>query len=284
MSLQPLPTTQFWKVEKPLENVKFNTLFARTVLENVLPGKIYADNIETPSTFLIAHPYGMSLLFGETGNAEFNKSLRNYMIDAGRRKRTEWLQVSPGEWKPVLEELLGNDLVRKDATPEQPTSAPNDLAKVMEYTRVNFKFNESKYKAFASQYEPPANEIVRTDARTFLEMQGQVIPRHFWRDTDHFLGEGVGFSLLEDGKAVSVAFCAFLYDNMLELGAETSEQYRGKGYAIHVSKALIDYCLESGFEPIWSCRLENTGSFKLALKLGFEPVLYLPYYQLPTKK
>jgi hypothetical protein len=33
-------------------------------------------------------------------------------------------------------------------------------------------------------------------------------------------------------------------------------------------------------EPVWACRLENDGSYKLAQKLGFEPVLEIPYYRL----
>lgn len=33
-------------------------------------------------------------------------------------------------------------------------------------------------------------------------------------------------------------------------------------------------------EPIWSCRLENTGSYKLAQKIGFLPTAEIPYYRL----
>jgi RimJ/RimL family protein N-acetyltransferase len=58
------------------------------------------------------------------------------------------------------------------------------------------------------------------------------------------------------------------------------EQYRGKGLALHACSALIDYCLEYNYEPVWACRLENYASYKLAQKLGFDPVLYMPYYKL----
>jgi GNAT superfamily N-acetyltransferase len=279
-----LPKEQFWKAEKPLEAVPFNTLFASTVVDNVLSGRIYVDNVQNPTAFLVAHPYGMSLLFGKTDNAGFNNSLREYMADAeGTRKAMEWLQVHPAGWKPVIEELLGADLVRKECPAEMPSPASDDPGRVMEYTRVNFLFDRDRYNAFAGQCPAPPGSIVRTDAKLFHDIQGQVIPRHFWRDTDHFLGEGVGFTLMAEGRAASTAFCAFMKDNMLEIGIETSPEFRGKGYAIHVCKAMIDHCLENGYEPIWSCRLENTGSFSLARKLGFEPVLYLPYYQLASR-
>ncbi len=276
-----LPREQHWKAEKPLEAVPFNTLFASTVVDNVLTGQIYVDNVQNPSVFLVAHPYGMSLLFGRTGDAGFNSSLREYMADAkGIRKAMEWLQVHPAEWKPVLGELLGSDLVRKECPAEMPSAAPDDPGKVIEYTRVNFLFNKDRYIAFAGRYSAPPEIIVKTDAKLFHDIQGQVIPKHFWKDVDHFLGEGVGFTLMAEGRAASTAFCAFAKDNMLEIGIETPPEFRGKGYAVHACKALIDYCMENGYEPIWSCRLENAVSFNLAQKLGFEPVLYVPYYQL----
>ncbi len=277
----PLPKEQHWKASGPLEEIPFNTLFASTVADGSLPGRVFVDDVHEPSTFLIAHPYGMSMLFGCPDNARFNDSLRAYMLNLGsERKKPEWLQVHPAQWKPELERILGPGLVRKEEPADKPSSAGHDPSKVMEYTRVNFRFNRDRYAAFAGQYSPPPETIVRTDGKLFREIEGQVIPRHFWRDADHFMGEGIGFTLIADGSAASTAFCAFLKDNMLELGIETASRHRGKGYAVHVCKALTDYCLENAYEPIWSCRLENAGSFNLARKLGFEPELYLPYYQL----
>ena len=115
-------------------------------------------------------------------------------------------------------------------------------------------------------------------------MPGQVIPRYFWRGAEHFANDGIGFSMLIDGMAASTAFAAFMHGKQLEMGIETVVQHRGMGYAEHACKALIEYCLENGYEPIWSCRLENTGSFNLAMKLGFEPELYAPYYQLASNR
>ena len=45
--------------------------------------------------------------------------------------------------------------------------------------------------------------------------------------------------------------------------------------------ALIDYCIENNYMPIWSCQLANISSQKLALKLCFEENLKYPNYQLP---
>jgi L-amino acid N-acyltransferase YncA len=83
-----------------------------------------------------------------------------------------------------------------------------------------------------------------------------------------------------DSQPATTAFAAFVHGKQLEMGIETAPPHRGKGYAVYICQALIGHCLKEGFEPIWACRLENAGSFRLAKKLGFEPTLYLPYYQL----
>ena len=96
-----------------------------------------------------------------------------------------------------------------------------------------------------------------------------------------FAENAIGFSLIANNEPVSTAFASFIHDRQLEIGIETRPEFRGQGLAQITCSALIDYCRENDFEPVWSCRLENTGSFSLAQKLGFEPTLIIPYYQLP---
>ncbi|MDO8927801.1 MAG: GNAT family N-acetyltransferase, partial [Bacteroidota bacterium] len=124
-------------------------------------------------------------------------------------------------------------------------------------------------------------KLVKTDAELFDQISGTVVPRYFWRNKKEFVQQGAGFSLMLEDEPVSTAFSAFAFETELELGIETQSLYQGKGLAQLVCSALIDFCLENNLEPVWACRLENTGSFQLAQKLGFEPVRMIPYYQLP---
>lgn len=269
------------KAVKLLNKAKFNTLFARSVAEGHIKGKIFVDNAKDPKTCLILHPYGMSLLLGKTDNEEFNEWLGGYMLNSdGSRTRPEWLQFHPSGWKPVIEELLGKRLVRKKGSPETPNPVAYESQRVIEYTRVNFSFDPKKYKAFRATLPKTGDEIVRTDRSIFQNMVGVVIPKYFWREATQFLKDGVGFTLMHDGKPASTAFCAFRYGKQLEIGIETVQKYRGMRLARHACAALIDYSLENKLEPVWSCRLENAGSYRLAQKLGFEPTLFIPYYQL----
>lgn len=270
-----LDKSKFEKVIIPLREITFNTLFAQAVVERKIEGKIFVDNTEVPETFYIIHPYGMSLLFGKTNNYDFNANFLEYACNAFKvRSKNEWLQVYPDEWNKKLSDLFGDKCIKST---ENQT---NDKTKIEENTRVNFKFNLKKYLSFKSSINTNNYNILRTDKNIFETFKGSVVPEYFWRDADQFLNLGVGFSLILENQIASTAFSAYITNNQLEIGIETRENYRGKGFALHTCSALLDYCIEHHYEPIWACRLENTGSFLLAQKLGFEPILYTPYYRL----
>jgi RimJ/RimL family protein N-acetyltransferase len=273
---------QYYKAARPLEEVSFNHLFARAVVGQKIDGLIYTDNPESPTSFYVVHPYGLSLLFGNNGNDEFNKQLAGYLLNKdGSRNRTEWMQVYPEDWSAKLSTLLSHKLLTKKQKDESGFRE-RELAKVEEQTRVNFKFNLDKYIEFRNNYPASQHEIFRTREEEFQNMPGTVVPKYFWQDASQFLNEGVGFSLRFDEELACTAFSAFIDDRQLELGIESVSQFRGKGFAMFSCAALIDYCLEKGYEPVWSCRLENTGSYLLAQKLGFEPVHYHPFYRVDT--
>jgi RimJ/RimL family protein N-acetyltransferase len=126
----------------------------------------------------------------------------------------------------------------------------------------------------------PDCQILRTSGQFFEEMKGTVVPASFWKSPDHFIEKGIGFSLFYKGELASTAYSAFILDKQLELGIETREKFRGKGYAYFACSALLDYCVDNDFEPVWACKLENTQSYRLAQKLGFDRVAGIPYYRL----
>ncbi len=271
-----LKTENYHKVLEPLSKVAINHLFARTVLEQKMDGEVFVDDLDKPTTFYIKHAYGMSLLFGKTDNAEFNRQLKSYLLNENNvRQSSEWLQVFPSEWNEKLDQLLNEKIL-------EPSAAVSDGTQLIKWSRVNFRFNRLKYSS-KQQPVPEGLKLERTVPALFSQISGSVIPSCFWRNRHEFANNAIGFSLRHDEKPVSTAFASFIHDLQLEIGIETSSAFRGKGLAQISCSALIDYCLANNFEPIWSCRLENAGSFMLAQKLGFEPTLIHPYYQLPHK-
>jgi hypothetical protein len=274
--MELLQPQHYHLVSEPLSHLPINQLFARAVVEGHVSGKIYVDDTEQPTSFLVTHPYGMSLLFGNENNESFNEAFMRYALNESKqRQRTEWLQAFPAAWNEKLAVMFANKIVNEEDRTD------NDTAKIELSTRVNFTFNREKYLALKNILPPNNDEIVRTDKQLFEKISGTVIPKYFWNSADEFVQHAVGFSLLHDGEIASTAFSAFIIDQQLELGIESAAKFRGRQFAIRTCMALIDYCLENGFEPVWACRLQNTNSFKLAQKIGFEPSLFLPFYKLP---
>ncbi len=271
-----LKKEKYGLVIEPLSRLKINTLFARSVVEEKVSGKIYVDHLSKPKTFYIIHPYGMSLLFGNSQNDHFNEQFADYALNKdNKRTKCEWMQALPQEWDEKLVELFGPKLVKSADNINKTTSGLIELN-----TRINFKFNLEKYQAFKRENIKENLDVIRTNETSFNAMTGSVIPSNFWNNAADFCKNGIGFSLFHKGSLATTAYSAFKFDNELELGMETLPNFRGKGFAQYVCSALIDYCIVYNYEPIWACKYENTASYKLAEKLGFEAVLSLPYYCL----
>lgn len=270
-----LPKSDYYKVVAPLQQVTINHLFARAVVEQKVDGKIYVDDAEQPQTFYIVHPYGMSLLLGRSDNAAFNTAFKAYAVNAANtRNSNEWMQAFPDAWDAVLVELL-RDVLVKSTEPDK-----NERGIVQLNTRVNFAFNKEKYLQLQPIAASVDIRIAKADGAMFRAMQGSVVPLYFWNSEEDFLQNGLAFGLFHKGELASMAFSSFWFGKEFELGIETVAAYRGKGLAELVCRAIIDYCISKDYEPIWSCRLENTRSYNLAQRLAFEPTLYLPYYRL----
>lgn len=271
-----LPIERYYLLEGKIKGMQINNLFARSVIEKHVTGKIYVDNINKPNTVYAIHPYGISLLFGDYKNVDFNNQFKSYALNIDNiRNKHEWMQTYPREWDNVLQDLFGNLIIKSSENTENKTTGVIELN-----TRVNFNFNKDKYVQIEKIALSSSEMIVETDNLHFEQMPGSVIPLKFWNSAKDFKQKGKGFTLLHSGEIASTAYSAFVHEDKLEIGLETVEKYRGSGFAKLTCCKLIDYCLERELIPVWSCRFENTASYKLAQKLGFEPTLMIPFYRL----
>jgi hypothetical protein len=92
--MKQLDIDSFDKLINPLKQVTINNLFARSVVEKRISGKVYVDNIDNPETFYVVHPYGMSLLFGDSQNMDFNNRFLDYSLNINKiRNKHEWMQA-----------------------------------------------------------------------------------------------------------------------------------------------------------------------------------------------
>lgn len=275
--MKPLPLNDYKLAISKLKEVTINNLFARSVVEQHVNGKIYVDAIATPKAFYVIHPYGMSLLYGDVSDDFLQSELKDYLLGRnGLRKTGEWLQIFPSELENRIDTILGKKLSIFDGDKYRDNSG--DV--VVKHKRINFKFNLQKFQQFRRKIDLNEYSFCEVDIDLYNETNGSVVPNKFWNNASEFLTLGVGFSLIVEDQAVAIAFSSFMHDEMLELGMETKLEYRRRGFASIISAKLIEYCLERGLEPVWACRQGNLGSYNLAIKLGFEPIAYLPYYEL----
>ncbi|MBK9290438.1 MAG: GNAT family N-acetyltransferase [Bacteroidetes bacterium] len=270
--MKRIETLNYKQIIEVIRLVPYNHLFALAVLKGHVFGEVYADNPDAPQTVYIRHPYGMSLLVGKAGEPA-QEWLRSEVLNTESKLHgTEWLQVFPHGWNDVIG--LITDLKHNGAN-------SNGLKKKIELqTRVNFRFNQQKFGKCKRPMLPDGFRIEPVNEQIFATFKGSVVPSNFWNNADDFVKMGAGFSVSYGETVASTAFSAFLLDGYLEIGIETIPAFRGMGLAWHCCAALIDYCIENNLEPVWACRLENTGSYRLALHLGFEPTYKIPYYQL----
>lgn len=256
-----------------LRRVPINHLFARSVLEQCVAGAVWADRREQPSLVHVIHPYGMTLLFGDASGTD-RAALKVHLRAQQAQPRDTWLQASSQALGALLDELL--DVER--AAADQPPGGPG----VQRYTRSNFVFDPQRYAMKRIALAPHENCTVRPLLATEFALPDiGVSPHQFWANVDQFSSHGGGWCLERDGALASMAFSSFRFDNQLEIGVETRASHRGRNFAFHAACGLIDQCISQGLEPVWSCRKENRGSYKLALALGFEPTIEAPYYRLP---
>lgn len=260
-----------------LRAVSINNLYARSVVEEHVDGRVYVDDAANPRAFYIVHPYGMSLLYGEISEAFLQSQLKDHILGRnGLRTGGEFLQVFPTELQKRIDGMLGDHLCIHGFDKKQNFAQHA----VIKYQRINFKFNLKKFEELLSNIDLTEYDFREVDVRSYNETEGSVVPKKFWNNASDFLSCGVGFLLMYDNQSVAVAFSSFLHGTMLEMGMETTAEFRRKGFGSIVCVKLIQYCLKKGFEPVWACGSGNQGSFNLALKLGFEPTAYLPYYVL----
>jgi len=248
---------QYDMLLEPLAQADFSTLFARSVLAGHVDVKVFVDRMPNPLTFYIVHSYGLSMLFGNADNAQFNSDLLDYFAQIDK---DEWLQAHPRAWDCIFEGQIA-------------------AGKAQRYHRLNFDFNRGIFEKNNPVALLDGYEIAPTTAAMFSTIQGLVTPSAFWRDKQGFLAN-TSFTVMVDGKPASTAFAAYRHDNILELGIETAEKHRGRGLARVACARLIHHCIESGLEPAWTCRLENTASTNLAEKLGFREIRRLPFYNV----
>ena len=93
---------------------------------------------------------------------------------------------------------------------------------------------------------------------------------HGWV-SDEISGRSPILAIVEDGKAVSICFCARRSERGAEAGVETMTSFRARGLGTRVTAAWSLAITASGRMPIYSTTWSNGASLGVARKLGLIP-------------
>jgi RimJ/RimL family protein N-acetyltransferase len=243
------------------------------VIDGNFPGRIFVDEKDSPNTALVWAISRWAYLDGDPSISSFNQSLpglvQKIVIPCSRQMNMNWFELYTRdlpEWMARIEKSLGK-------------------YKPAKHYEMVYTFDQQKYHSLAKSFELPEGSWIQIKELPILPpvaRDAMFVSERFKTKTSF------GFELVKEGRIVSVCKSNGLISGKeFMIDVETfGEGDRCKGYATAVGTALIDFCLEEGYSPLWETTLDNIPSRKLASKLGFVEGECYPVYamefQLPA--
>lgn len=246
--------TDYGKIAYLTEGITVEKVYPLSILEGFQDGEIFVDDEENPTAALIWHYCGFANIAGDY-NEEFIAEVMQMMLNPpeGHSGRMALQTDDDGR----LQELI--------------MRTPN----VERNERYIFSFAGEKNdipKTTDASPEPISSE-------NYELMCGRIVPTFSWQSKEDFLRNGFGYFLIRDGRMAACAFSSGISGEYVDIGVETAEEYRGKGYGKIVAAAMVKETLRRGKIPVWACDTRNEASMKLALSAGFEITGTHPWYK-----
>jgi len=108
----------------------------------------------------------------------------------------------------------------------------------------------------------------------FDRLAGRDLYTAIFGNPEAALKHGFGLCLVRPSpvgdKLLCEAFAGPRALGMIEIGVETREDYRRRGYATITCAALIEQCERQGYPTYWNCDKRNQASLALAKRLGYQ--------------
>lgn len=229
-----------------------------SVIDGYSPGAVFVDDLENPITALIWSK-GVAG-FGVAGNRlseyftmKFIPFVDDYLISFLKEQGHTRFEGN------CLNETLNQDFYEL-ISGKKPEKWNQNL----------YAYDSSKQEYHNCEQEEKAyivnRELLESGVNTdFIK---ETITQ-YWDSLDEFFLHGIGYCYLEDNTAVSLGYTSFISDSFYEIGVETLESCRKKGYAYRASRSVLNEVILRGKEPFWECSADNIASAKTAEKNGF---------------
>lgn len=232
-----------------------------SVIQGDQRGQILANDLDELTGALVVANFGFTFFVGKEDERFHEELIR--LFGTGNELRPSYLLwYSPPEtWHKVLDDV-----------------AP-DAVKRRQRIRYNFSKDHAGWMN-EPVVSPPGFELKNLSFELLpkTEKFQLKLDSRFWTSADEVVNKSLGVCLVKDGEVASLCYAAAVVDGLAEVDVVTDNNFRGQGLATSVAREFINQCLSRGITPTWDCFDYNTGSVKLAQKLGFVEVTRYPFY------
>jgi len=224
------------------EDCKYDRVLINSVLEGNFGGA-FADSVSQPVVARLDS--GAFTMLGGNPLAVGAKDLL-------RIAPIQYVTPQDNEWRSLLQSEFGS---RVSALPFTEFSSKT--------LRVN-KLNKIILEI------PPSYTLVQINKSLAERLTADIGNEYFFenfRSLDDFLGRGIGFCVIHQGRVVSAATSMAQSSKAIDIEIETLPEFRKQGLGTCVGARLVSHCLEHEIEPRWLAA--NADSERLALRLGY---------------
>jgi RimJ/RimL family protein N-acetyltransferase len=117
---------------------------------------------------------------------------------------------------------------------------------------------------------PEGAKLQAVDERLLERSQNRNLHLSGYPSPEEALEDMVGFFLMKGDEILSEALAGAEAMGTREIGIDTPEPHRQRGYATITCARLIQHCEHLGLQTYWNCNKENLASVALARKLGYQ--------------
>lgn len=263
---------------KPLEF----TIAVEAIIDGTSEGALWMDGPVKPSIGLLwDFADGVYLV-----SKEYSESLRQAIQDLFENdiipeteKRTESpvfvLYAFPSQWNDNIYSLFSTGWTVSNETAcfyERPLSLP-DPKTSLDSLPAPFFGKPIDSKLFTSSHLKNLHKIIK-------EVESD------WGSLEKYLSGGFGYCVIDE-KANSLASWGVtgnIARSCAELGIETMEDYRRKGFATYITSQMLSTSSRLKLTPHWYCFKNNIASVKLAEKNGFHKIQDFMVYIIEKKE
>ncbi len=245
--------TDYRKIDHLTGQIKIEKVYSLSILEGIQEGEIYVDQDEAPTVALIWHYCGFANILGDYDETFIEETM-------------QMMQDPPDGHSGRMALQADNDSRLEELILRTPM--------VVKHERYVFEYVGGKDDPLHTT-ERKLKEIT---AGNYELMKGRIVPAFSWPDKEAFMQNGFGYCLIEDGQMLACAFASGVSNDYVDIGVETTEECRGKGYGRIVTAAMVQETLRRGKTPVWDCDIRNEASMRLTCSVGFEIVGTHPWY------